>query len=504
MDCLDARRLIDEGMTPASHTPLQARLGFHLARCPACRSYQEAHTTRLTSLLEAPPASPPPPEEPASPPLATRPKRRARRLLGVAALLVLAVPVVALIWLGTMLLHTRQNIAAMVVTPVPTQTGDAVQQAATAMLSPTPEPPTTPTLPPSPTATPAPTVAPSVLPPVVSSATPQPTPVPNTPTRAPPPPPSPWPTIQVLPSPAPGAVPTTSTFAREFPLESTAPISPAIARADSAGDAVTILLLGHDLRPGEDDIPRTDAVMLVRVERDTSRIALLSLPRDLWVSIPGYGHDRINTAYRKGELRGPPGNGMAVARRTISNLLGIRIDYVALVGFEGFIGVIDALGGVTVNVETELYDAEFPTMDYGYTVAHFLPGPQHMDGITALTYSRTRHPDSDFMRIRRQQTMLVSIGRRLRERGDLQNLLAAEEITAALVGFVSTDMPQEEIVALIWSMRDFDTASVEHYTLGDEGVTSGVGTDRFALVPIRTVLDRRTLQFIGARSTAEE
>jgi LCP family protein required for cell wall assembly len=236
--------------------------------------------------------------------------------------------------------------------------------------------------------------------------------------------------------------------------------------------------------------------MLVRIDPKAYRIALLSLPRDLWVSIPGYGTNRINTAYQAGELD-RPGSGLQVARSTVSTLLDIPIDYVALTGFEGFIDLVDTLGGITVNVERELYDDQFPTMDYGYTVAHFLPGPQHMDGLTALTYSRTRHPDSDFMRIRRQQNTLISIGRRLRERGNLQSMQQMEQTSREIISLVRTDMPKEQVMSLVWTMRDFDTANVERYALGAEGVTFGVGNDRYALVPSRTALDSLTRQFLG-------
>src|SRR4029079_2701954 len=138
-----------------------------------------------------------------------------------------------------------------------------------------------------------------------------------------------------------------------------------------------------------------------------------------------------------------------------SKLLGIPIDYTVYINFEGFIGAIDSLGGVTVDVEKELYDGQFPTMDYGYTVAHFLPGPQQMDGATALMYSRVRHPHSDFARTRRQQAAIVAIMARLREQNTLAAIKSIEDVTTALRDFVKTDIPEERIVGLTWALRDF-------------------------------------------------
>ena len=202
--------------------------------------------------------------------------------------------------------------------------------------------------------------------------------------------------------------------------------------APPAGGPVTVLLLGSDERPGETGPARTDAIIIARIDPRSGRVALLSLPRDLWVEIPGYGHARLNAANVWGIIYNAPEGGLGLARKTVSNLLGIPIDYTIQINFQGFIGAIDALGGVTVDVPKELYDDEFPTMDYGYTVAHFLPGPQQMDGATALMYSRIRHPDSDFERMRRQQAVVVAAMARIREQNPLQSLKSLEDVTAAL------------------------------------------------------------------------
>jgi polyisoprenyl-teichoic acid--peptidoglycan teichoic acid transferase len=283
----------------------------------------------------------------------------------------------------------------------------------------------------------------------------------------------------VLPTFAGTGIPPTSPTANP----STTPTATATTVAPDPGGPMTILLLGSDRRPDQAGPARTDTLMLLRVDPEYQRIALLSLPRDLWVEIPGYGYNRINQAYLWGEINQDPRGGLGLARETIDRFLGIPIDYAATIDFQSFIGLIDALGGIIVHVDTELYDDRFPTMNYGYTVAHFTPGQHYMDGVTALTYSRIRHPDSDFMRIRRQQAVMIGIGERIRDRGFLHNLAEADRLTASMVGYVQTDMPQERMIGLIWAMRNFDVTLVERYWALPDMVSFGLGQDRYVEVP---------------------
>ncbi|NTV62452.1 MAG: LCP family protein [Oscillochloris sp.] len=259
----------------------------------------------------------------------------------------------------------------------------------------------------------------------------------------------------------------------------------------------TILLLGSDRRPGETAIPRSDAIILLRIDPVARRVALLSLPRDLWVNLPGYGQNRLNAAYLLAEHDGPPGAGMALARATVSDLIAAPIDYVAVVDFRGFIGLIDAIDGIMVDVPTLLVDTRFPTADNRFTTVRFAPGLQPMDGATALTYCRVRHPDDDFARQSRQQSVLLAIAARFRARGTLDTMLSVERISAALVGFVQTDMPRDQIVGLVWVLRDLDLATVEHFGLSDADVSVGVGRDRYALTAHPGAIADLAANFLG-------
>lgn len=210
--------------------------------------------------------------------------------------------------------------------------------------------------------------------------------------------------------------------------------------------------------------------MVVRLDPARQRVALLSLPRDLWVSIPGAGHGKINSAYFIGEQTG---QGAALAKETVSQALGIRIDYTAVIGFRGLRTLIDALDGIPVDVPKELYDPRFPTDDYGTTVAHFLPGPQVMNGEQALIFSRIRHPDSDFERMRRQQLVVVGIARKLRERGVLRNLAAADQLTTALQPHVRTDLPPATALGLLWNFRSLDPQTIQRTAVDSSRLREG-------------------------------
>ena len=450
MDCSAARHLLDQGVTPGSTTPERAALGFHLAGCGECRAYRTTIEQDLLAELLFPADRPTPTRAQSkrtSPPIAPPPVRALRQwraLIGqifwyagvgtLALIVLLTIGTVGWIALASFGIH--RNVQAMI---IPTEVATAVPSR-------------------SPTATlaPAPTLSP--LPQVTSTPT--------------------------LPRPSATPLPT-------VPLPTATPSAP------PAGAPVTVLLLGSDQRPGETDPARTDAIMIARIDPEKRRIALLSLPRDLWVSVPGYGQTRINAAHVWGIIYDDPEGGMGLARKTVSNLLGTPIDYTVYIDFEGFMGAIDSLGGVTVDVEKELYDEQFPTMDYGYTVAHFLPGPQQMDGATALMYSRIRHPDSDFARMRRQQAVLAGVLATLRQQNILHELASLEDLTAALRGYVKTDMPEERMLGLAWALRDFAPEQIEHYLLSADMITFGVGEDRYAEVADPGAIETLVHQLIG-------
>ncbi|MCX7624087.1 MAG: LCP family protein [Thermomicrobium sp.] len=207
-------------------------------------------------------------------------------------------------------------------------------------------------------------------------------------------------------------------------------------------DRINILLLGVDRREAE-EVPRSDTIIVVTIDPLTKEVSMLSIPRDLLVTIPGYGQDKINAAYALGASS--PITGPGLVRATIEYNFGIPIHYYAEVDFDGFVRIVDTLGGVVVDVPAPIKDDEYPGEDYNYTRIYFAPGLQHMDGRTALRYVRTRHDDNDFSRGYRQQQVL----RALREQGLRLGLIRkAPQLVDSLGDTVRTDLSPTQVLAL--------------------------------------------------------
>ncbi|NPV06621.1 MAG: LCP family protein [Anaerolineae bacterium] len=174
-----------------------------------------------------------------------------------------------------------------------------------------------------------------------------------------------------------------------------------------------ILLLGVDERETwSEGPPRTDAIMLVSANRADGTVTVLSIPRDLWVYIPGFGPERINVAYRVAEMS-RPGSGPETAAATVAQFLGVSLDRYVVVNFRAVRQIVDVLGGLEVDVPYEIWDPLYPTENNGYMTVHFPAGPQVLDGERVLQYVRTRHGSSDFDRMRRQQQVIESLQARV-------------------------------------------------------------------------------------------
>lgn len=212
-----------------------------------------------------------------------------------------------------------------------------------------------------------------------------------------------------------------------------------------------LLIIGTDERPGfPQEGVRGDTLMLARLDPAGRWVSLLSIPRDSQIAIPAVGLDvtKINAAYGQGyagatslygDATTPQQGGMALAAETVEALLqlrerNMRVDFVATVNFAGFAQIIDALGGVTIDVPARLVDEAYPTDDFGVMRVEFAPGPQKMDGTTALIYARTRHQDSDFGRAQRQQQVVQAILQEVRERGVLGQVVTLPALVRAVDG----------------------------------------------------------------------
>ena len=173
-------------------------------------------------------------------------------------------------------------------------------------------------------------------------------------------------------------------------------------------DRVTILVMGLDFRDWleGDGPPRTDSMMLVTVDPVTKTAGMLSIPRDLWVEIPGFEHNRINTAYFLGETYNLPGGGPGLAMKTVENFLGVPIQYYAVIEFSAFERAIDEIGGIDVWVHEDIKISPIGK------ASRWLEGGKghHLNGADALAYARARKTEGgDFDRARRQQQVALAI-----------------------------------------------------------------------------------------------
>ena len=221
----------------------------------------------------------------------------------------------------------------------------------------------------------------------------------------------------------------------------------------NGNDIMNILLIGSDadVDPSDPDF-RTDSLVIVSINRTTNSVAMLSIPRDLYVYIPSLGMQRINTAYQWGQaVKWQPGGGFGLLQQTILYNLGIPIHYYGRISFTGFKQIIDTLNGIDLSVDCTISDLRFQgqyddkqTPVYSpYTLD---PGYYHMDGSLALWYARMRHSTSDFDRNRRQQQILRAIWRTARDQGLINK---APELWSQVTSIVETNLQLGDALALV-------------------------------------------------------
>lgn len=256
-------------------------------------------------------------------------------------------------------------------------------------------------------------------------------------------------------------------------------------------DPFNVLLIGVDMRDDPDEGVRSDTLIVVHVHPREQWAGMLSIPRDSVVQIPHLGQQKINVAYTYGyrnadELYGqgtaPTAAGGALAAETVENFLNIKIDYIAQVDFLGFERIIDALGGLLIDVPRPLLDPEYPTEDYGYERIYIPAGLQVLDGRTALRYARSRHSDSDFDRNQRQQAVLNALLKNVQRRGWLEQAAILPELARNLEQSVSTTLPISDPAVLrdlVQLARSLNSDRIMQLSINpnDVQVVSEIGSD---------------------------
>lgn len=260
---------------------------------------------------------------------------------------------------------------------------------------------------------------------------------------------------------------------------------------------VTMLLLGVDYRDwvNGNGPPLTDTIILATIDPQKQTAGMLSLPRDLWVDIPGYGYHKINQAFSLGEANHEPAGGAGLAIKTVESFLDIPIPYYAQVDFNAFIRVVDEIGGVKINVpETIQVD---PLGDNNTQILQ--PGVQTLPGDIALAYVRNRDTiGSDFDRIQRQQQVILGIHKRLISFEMIPILMnKAPTLYNEVASGVKTNLTLEQSVQLAWLFTQIPQENIQNIFIGSEHVTNAISWEGMAILqPIpEEILKMRDLLF---------
>ena len=206
-----------------------------------------------------------------------------------------------------------------------------------------------------------------------------------------------------------------------------------------ARDKATVLIMGVDVR--KDDVGRSDTLMIATIDPQLDRAALLSVPRDTRVRISGHGFDKINAAFAYG--------GEPLTEKTVENFLGVDIDHYVIINTKSFVKIIDAIGGVDIDVEKRMY-YEDPWDDDGGLYIDLYPGMQHMDGKTAVTYVRYRDSEGDIGRIRRQQKFMEACMDKVTSPDIITKI---PSVIREVIDAVETDMTFRQLLELAGALK---------------------------------------------------
>lgn len=236
----------------------------------------------------------------------------------------------------------------------------------------------------------------------------------------------------------------------------------------AAADSRNILLIGSDTREAGADA-RSDTMMLVHVPSDRSAVYLMSIMRDTWTEIPGHGEHKINAAMALG--------GVPLMVQTVQGLVGVPIDHVAVIDFEGFKGLTDALGGVEV-------DNAQPFQSRGGDGEYFAAGPLTLQGGSALKFVRERYAfaDGDYQRVRNQQAFMRGLLSKLISAQTLGNPVRLHAAAGAISPYLSVDegLDAVRVGELAFELRGVKAGDIEMFTLPNAGV--GTSADGQSIV----------------------
>jgi LCP family protein required for cell wall assembly len=253
------------------------------------------------------------------------------------------------------------------------------------------------------------------------------------------------------------------------------PYAPAPVTDLTSEGTVSFLLLGSDKRPGQTYF-RTDTIIIVVIRPATGQVAMISVPRDLYVYIPSVGMDRINAAYEYGQMPkyNYPGGGFALLEDTIKYNLGLTINHLAIVDFTGFSSIVDTLGGIDVPVfcpytDWHLIDPSLdPTNENNWAPYTVGPGVVHMNGDLALWYARSRKMSSDFDRGRRSQEVLRALFTQALKTNSISKI---PELYNDFSSAIITDLTLPDLLQLTPLALHVTNADIRSFYIGKSLVT---------------------------------
>ena len=237
----------------------------------------------------------------------------------------------------------------------------------------------------------------------------------------------------------------------------------------SQDDRINILLLGI-AGVGKAGQNLTDTVMVASLNIKTKQVSLLSIPRDLFVTIPDLKVQmKINSVYQYGLSNSDKNKGAAAATvaRTVEDIIALPINYYVILNFNGFEKIIDSLDGINIISELDIYDPRYPGPNFSYETFELAKGFHHLDGATALKYVRERHNDSegDFGRAKRQQQVLQATKNKVFSVGTFLNPFKLNELFDALGDNITTNINPEELIGFMELAKKLDTQNINNMVI---------------------------------------
>lgn len=239
-------------------------------------------------------------------------------------------------------------------------------------------------------------------------------------------------------------------------------------------DRINVLFLGIGGEEHPEGGLLTDSIMIVSFKKSSGQIALISIPRDLYVKMPGENYsNKINSAYVLGEKKYQ--NGLDFSKKTLSYVSGLYIDYAVLVDFKAFKEAIDILGGINIYLEeTFIEDKQWWCDENGQNCRPFIveAGRQTLDGEKALLYARSRFSSDDFDRARRQQQIMIAVKDKVLSLGILANPLIINSLFNTVAETIEMDIKPWEIPSLITLAQNANTDSIKKkiFDISEEGL----------------------------------